>query len=374
MTKLIPIFLITLVLAYLSHRYSDYDYLEQDYRRKDRVFFFIMAVAMILFAGLRTAYNDTFTYKQIYNAIPKNVDLFEGLNWLALGDNPGFMFTNRVLVRLGFSTQSYLMFYAIFTMGIYVWFIHKYTSNIWLSFFLMFTMGIFTFPLAAIKQCAAVAFCVLATDKAIQKKYVSCVVLTLIASFYHPYALMYLVVPFLFFRPWSGLTYWMLVLFGLAGIFLESLLGTVLSITDMLGEGYDANSFNGEGINPFRLAVHMVPLLISFMLRPSLRERNDRANNLMTNLSMLNAEIMFVGLFGTANYFGRLANYFQIFQCIALPWLFTHFNAKSKQLIIIVSCICYLMYFVYTYAMGLVPFDTDYRSTSLGDYLMSLLQ
>ena len=374
MSKLIPIFLTTLVLAYMSHRTSAYNHIKQDYDRKEHFFLVLMIIFMSLFAGLRTDYNDTFTYKQIYNAIPKNVDLFEGINWLDLGDNPGFMFTNRVLVRLGFSTQSYIMFYAIFTMGIYVWFIHKYTTNIWLSFFLMFTMGIFTFPLAAIKQCAAVAFCVLATDQAIRKRYVPFVLLTLIASLYHPYALMYLVIPFLFFQPWSGMTYVMLVAFGLIGIFLESLLGTVLSITDMLGEGYDANSFNGEGINIFRLAVHMVPALVAFLIRPSLQNRSDRANNLITNLSMLNAEIMFVGLFGTANYFGRLANYFQILQCISLPWLFTHFNSKSKRFLIIVSCVCYLLYFAYTYAMSIVPFDTDYRAITLWQYLISLLQ
>lgn len=372
MSKLIPIFLTTLVLAYLSHRASDYDVFSQSYRRKEKFFLVLMTVTMVLFVGLRTDYNDTFTYRFIYNAIPKNVDLLEGIDWLAFGENPGFVFTNRLLVRLGFSTQSYIMFYAVITVSIYVWFIHKYTCNIWLSFFLMFTMGIFTFPLAAIKQCVAVAFCVLATDQAIQKRNIPFVVLVLIASLYHPYALMYLVVPFLFFRPWSGMTYVMLVVFGLAGIFLESLLGTVLSITDMLGEGYDANSFNGEGINIFRLAVHMVPALVAFLLRPSLLERNDRANNLITNLTMLNAEIMFVGLFGTANYFGRLANYFQIFQCISLPWLFTHFNSRSKQLIIILSSLCYLLYFVYTYSIH-ESFDSGFYSTTLWKYLLSLL-
>lgn len=373
MSKLLPILLISMVLAFLSHRSSNYNVITQSYDRKERFFLFLMIVVMALFVGLRTNYNDTDTYKYIYNSIPKKVDILKGINWLELGENPGFVFTNRVLVRLGFSTQSFIMFYSIVTMGIYVWFIHKYTSNIVLSFFLMFTMGIFTFPLAAIKQCIAVAFCVLATDRAIQKKYFLFFLYVVIAILYHPYAMMYFVVPFLFFRPWSGMTYVMLIAFGLVGIFLESLLGTVLSITDMMGEGYDASSFTGEGINIFRLAVHMVPAIVAFLLRPSLQERNDRANNLITNLTMLNAEIMFVGLFGTANYFGRLANYFQIFQCICLPWLFTHFNRKSKQIIIIVSSLCYLLYFVYTYSIH-ENFDAQFRSTTLWKYLMSLLQ
>ena len=373
MSKLITIFLISIVLAILSHRFSDYNHLEQKYDRKERFFLFIMIVCMSVFIGLRTGYNDTYTYKTIYQAIPKDVDLLEGIDWLALGENPGFHFTNRVLVQLEFSTQSYLMFYAFLTISIYVWFIHKYTCNIWLSIFFMFTMGIFTFSAAAIKQCTAVAFCVLATDKAIQKKYVSFLLFTLIGVLYHPYAMMYLAVPFLCFRPWCTRTYVMLLLFGIVAVSLESLLGTVLNITDMLGENYNLESFTGDGINVFRLAVHTAPLLVSFLLRPSFKTRNDRANNLITNLSMLNAEIMFVGLFGTANYFGRLANYFHIFQCISLVWLFTHFDKKSKDILIIAACGCYLLYFIYTYSIN-ERFDSIYYNTTLWKYLNSLLQ
>lgn len=372
MSELIPIFLVSMVLAYLSHHMSAYNPMKQNYEHKERFFLIIMTFFMVLFVGLRTDYNDTFTYRFIYEAIPEDVALFEGIDWLELGENPGFVFTNRLLVNLGFSTQSYIMFYAVITMSIYVWFIHKYTSNIWLSFFLMFTMGIFTFPLAAIKQCMAVAFCVLATDRAIRKKYVSFVIFVIIAMLYHPYAMMYFVVPFLFFRPWSGMTYVMLIGTLIVAASLESLLGTMLSITDMMGEGYDESSFTGEGVNVFRLAVHMVPVLVSCLVRPSLSERNDRANNLITNLSIVNAAIMFVGLFGTANYFGRLANYFQIFQCISLVWLFTHLDRKSRQPMIILACSCYLFYFVYTYSIH-ESFDGGYRAVKFWDYIESLI-
>lgn len=372
MSKLIPIFLVTLVLAYLSHRGSVYDHIQQTYQKKEWFFLCLMTIFMTLFVGLRTDYNDTHTYKQIYNNIPENVDVLAGIDWLRLGDNPAYLFTNRVVANWDFSEQSYLLVYAAITMPIYVWFVHKYTGNILFSFFLMFTMGIFTFTLAAIKQCTAVAFCVLATDRAIRKKYISFAIFVLIGALYHPYALMYFIVPFLFFRPWSSKTYIMLVLFGIAAIFMESLLGTVLNITDMLGEGYDANSFNGEGINPFRLAVHAAPVLLSFLLRPSIEERHDRANNLIVNLTMLNAEIMFIGLFGTANYFGRLANYFQIFQCIALPWICTHFDKRSRQPVLIAVCSCYLLYFIYTYSIH-ESFDSQFFSVTFTEYIQSLV-
>ena len=76
MSELIPIFVTTLLLAYFSHRLSEYNHIEQNYDRKERFFLIMMIMFMTLFVGLRTDYNDTFTYRFIYDAIPKDVDLF----------------------------------------------------------------------------------------------------------------------------------------------------------------------------------------------------------------------------------------------------------------------------------------------------------
>ena len=63
------------------------------------------------------------------------------------------------------------------------------------------------------------------------------------------------------------------------------------------------------------------------------------------NLSFLNGEIMFVALFGTANYFARLANYFCIFPVIALPRLFNMVPPKWRVLLKMVAIVCYFLFF-----------------------------
>ena len=372
MSELIPITVASIVLAWLSHRASVYDPIRCRYIKKDYRFYSMLAAAMILFCGLRTSYNDTWLYIHMYDTIPENINLFEGIDWLKLGDNPGFHLTNRVLKMLGFSTQSYLLFYAAITVGIFVWFIHKYSRNFPISIFLFVAFAGYIFSLAAIKQCVAMALAMLATDRALRKKYISFVLWVLIASTYHAYALMYLVVPFLIFRPWSFKTVIMLLVFAAAGVFLQSLLGSVLDVTDMLGENYDASSFSGEGINPFRLLVTAVPILVSYITRTEIAKENDRAQNLILNLTMLNGEIMFVALFGTANYFGRLANYFLVFQAVSIPWLFTHFDRRSKRFITSVAIVCYTLFFIYS-QMYQGGFDTGYSSISLLEYIRSLI-
>lgn len=374
MTELIPVVIVSMILAIVSHWKSVYSYSLERYQKKDALFYTIMAGAMIVFVGLRTRYNDTGTYILGYESLPIEGTVLDGVTDWSIGANPGFVLANSFLRHKGVSTQSFLMIYSALTNGIYLWFLRKYTNNIWQTVFLFVMMGCFTFTLAAVKQCIAVAFCMVAIDQIFKKHYVRFVCLVFVATLFHPYSLMFLIVPFLMFRPWSIWTYFMLVFFGLAGVLLRPMIGTIVDITSMLGEEYDATSFTGEGVNPFRLAVCAVPLLISFIAHrriAQMNEKQEKAFFLFTNMSMLNAEIMFVALFGTANYFARLANYFLIFQTLSIPWLFQFFEKRSRQLLTITAVLCYCLYFIYANSID-QHFNDGFESISLIDYVLSL--
>lgn len=374
MSKLLPVFIFSLIMAYISDKRAHIDFNkfgDKIYRHKEKIFFFLMAVVAIVFVGLRTSYNDTETYRYSYELMPTGMGNILNLD-LSLGSNPGFNILNTILKTIGFSTQDFLMIYAVVTVGIYFWFVRKYSDNIWLSVFLFFTMGCYTFTMAAIKQCVAVAFCLVGIDRLLREKKISFVFWILLASTFHPYSLMYLIAPFLMFKPWTNKTYILLAVFGLIGLGIQPLLGTVVDITTMLGEEYDAATFTGEGINIFRLAVVWVPVIVSFFVRKYLREANTKKDNLILNLTILNAEIMFIGLFGTANYFGRLANYFLIFQALCLPHLFNGFTTRSKKSITIICVICFLLYFYYANVINQY-FDSQFNYVSFISYLSTLL-
>lgn len=371
MLKLLPISVCAWILAYVSHCMSKYDKLRQVYLKKERIVWFCMTAMLAIFVGLRVHYNDTGAYTHAYDILSSSKgSLLQGMDW-SIGSNPGFFLTNRILSRLGLSTQSFLMFYAVVTVGIYLWFIRKYTNNLWITLFLFITAGCYTFTMAAIKQTVAVALCLLAVDKAIQKKYVWFIFWILIAITFHPYAIMYAIVPFMMFTPWTKRTWQMLVIFGVAGILFQFLLGAVISVTSLMGEEYTAQEFSGDGVNPFRLAVVAVPAILSFMVRKEVEAEKDPVGNLIINLSMLNAEIMFVGLFGTANYLARLANYFLIFQTLALPWLISHFKKEQRTVLLVGMVVGYILYFLYANVFA-VNFDKNFQGISFLEYLRSL--
>lgn len=371
MTELVPITLFAILFAFISHKYSDFDPIDSKYRRKERLFYTIMAIGLILFGGLRTLYNDTYTYTVMYKKHIEAGQWFKGINWLALGDNPGFVFVQHVMASMQITSHGFLLTFFAVTVGINLWFFKKYSCNLWLTILLYITYAGFVFSLAAIKQCIAMAFCLVATDRFINKKNIRGVIWVLIGSLFHPYAIMYIVVPFLFFRPWSEYTFVMLFVFALAGVSIQSMLGSILSVTDMMGEEYDAASFAGEGVNPFRLLVTAVPVFLSVLTTKQITADEDREQYVMVNLAMLNAEIMFVALFGTANYFARLANYFLPFQALAIPWLLKHYERKERTNITLLAVVGYVLFYVYSFSIN-ENFDSVFYRITLWQYLDKL--
>lgn len=371
MWKLVPIFLICLVVAFFSDRFSRKNERLTGYVYKEKFIWILLIIVTAVFAGLRTRYNDTGTYLETYEYLVNSKFDFSDVEW-TFGGNFGFAIINILLKSLGFTNNGFLMVFAIVTYSIYIWFIHKYSTDFLMSIFLFMCL-VFTFPLAAIKQCVAVAFCLLAVDKAINKKWFWFVFWILIAETFHAYAIIYLIVPLMFFIPWQDKrTVMWIVIFFFAGILLRPMLGTLLETSESLGKNYTVEEFSGEGVNPFRLLVSLVPLVMSFILRKQINDpyyENDRQDNVCLNLSFLNGEIMFIALFGTANYFARLANYFYIFPVITLPRLFNMVKPKWRTPMKVAAIGCYLFFMWYNNThSGFNPFDKDFDRIALNEF------
>ena len=88
-------------------------------------------------------------------------------------------------------------------------------------------------------------------------------------------------------------------------------------------------------------------------------------------LSMLNGAIMFDGLFGTANYFARLANYFLIFQSLSLPWMLKKIGGRDGKVLTILMVLGYAAYFYYANAIN-QPFDHYFARLSLAEYFAQI--
>lgn len=337
--------------------------------RYDKAFTLVLILLLGTFCGLRTFYNDTVTYVRIYAQAPALKDFAE-VNTSTYAQGIGFAYLNSLMKTLGFSTQDYLMFYSMVTAFCYVRFVRKNTDNFPLAVFLMFTTGFYTFTFAAIKQCMATAICLLGMDFLLQKRNVPYVLTVAIASLFHPYALVYLLLLFMDFRPLTWKTYLYIGVFVGVGFGLNRIIGTIVNVTTVMGADYDMASFVGEGVNIFRVLVCFVPLVLAFVCGWKLFANSTRTENILFNMAMLNALIMFVGLFGTANYFARLANYFLPAQVVVLPWMLKKIAKQDRQILTVLCVAGYTGYFMYGNLVQSV-FDNCFSQITLWRYISS---
>lgn len=342
---------------------------EDSTRRYDRAFTLLLILFLGVFCGLRTWYNDTVTYIQIYNQTP-TLDVFLRNNTSTYAQGIGFAYVNSLMKTLGFSTQDYLMVYSMVTVFCYVRFVRKNTDNFPLAVFLMFTTGFYTFAFAAIKQCMATAICLFGIDFLMQKKSVPYVLTVAIASLFHPYAIVYLLLLLMDFRPLTWKTYLYIGVFVVIGFGLNRIIGTIVDVTTVIGADYDMTSFVGEGVNIFRVLVCFVPLVLAFVCGRKLFANSTRTENILFNMAMLNALIMFVGLFGTANYFARLANYFLPAQVVVLPWMLKKIAKQDRQILTVLCVVGYTGYFMYGNLVQSV-FDNCFAQITLWRYISS---
>lgn len=340
---------------------------------KSKDWFCLLAIFLLLsfYIGLRTSYNDTYNYIVGYrNTLPLS-EAWSKINF-ELGANPGFVIANSWLKSVGVSTQGFLLFYSFISIGGSLYFLKRYSNNYTLALFLFFTTNAYTFCAAAIKQVVAMAIAFVAIHFCLKRKWIPFFLLIFLAALFHPYVLLYLMVPFLTFKPWSKWTYALIGVFVAAGFALESLLGTIVDLTTMLGDNYSEEALIGDGISIFRVLVSNVPLVLTFVFRKQLFHDNDRSENLIINLSMVNGAIMFVGLFGKAIYFSRLASYFTIAQCVALPRILSKLPSDFRRLLTLLMIVGYTGFFLYANVLT-YSFDTDFSRITFFQYISQLL-
>lgn len=339
--------------------------------RQERLVTWLLIVVLGFFCGLRTWGNDTGTYIEIYTHLTPTLENLSAEALWDFSNGIGLTFCFSLFKTIGFTSQDVLMFFAFATVIPYVLFVRRYSESMAFGVFLMFTTGFYAFSMAAIKQCMATGICLWAVTAALDRKWIRYLLLVGLASLFHPYAVVYLLVPLLMFKPWTFRTFLYIGVFVAAGFFLDSLLGTLLDVTDMMGADYTEESFTGEGVNIFRVLVCFVPLVLAFLYGKPLFRDSTRTDDLMFNMAMVNALIMFVGLFGTANYFARLANYFLPAQVIVLPRILRKAHPKDRSWLVPACILGYLGYFYYENGV-IRPFDTGYAQMSVWEYLSGL--
>ena len=374
MLKLLAVFAASLVLAYISEQNTKAITASgQRYSVHKDWAYVALVIVLVLFAGLRTYYNDTWTYMKMFREAPSLAEFFSDPENFNPFINPLFLLFRSTLREATDNAQVMIFLTAAFTQICFVRFIKRYSEDFTFSIFIYFTLGTFVFTLAAIKQVCAMAILTLAFPYLKENKYGRFYFLVFVAMLVHTYALAFAVLPLFKSKPWRVHTYLFLVVTAIVMLNFEGTITAFMEQANDLGKSIaEYEVFDDATINIFRLAVYAVPPLISLFFQRWVLHGSSDMDNTLVHMSILSLSFMAMGTQAGANMFGRMGNYFELGTICCLPWMLKKtFDRRSYKLIAGIACVCFFGFFFYANAIN-IDFGQEYQSMTLLQFISSL--
>lgn len=340
---------------------------------KADIFMIAVIVWMTCFSFLRTSYNDTETYITHFMQSETAADFFARDGLLDWTGNPLSELYRDVVRDATTNYHIYFFFPAFLSSFAVVKLFKRYSVNPAFSLLIFFSIGTYVMYIAALKQCFAMFFLLLALPYVIDRKYVRFYLLVFVAMLFHTHAFMFAIVPLLFGKPWgkTSIGFLLAAIFAMATY--DATLGAFMEYAQSIGALVaEIEVFDNNPINILRVIVYWVPALLALAFRKRLFSNSTRTENLFVNMSMVSAFILMIGLVQAANLFARMAAYFEIATAISLPWMIKKlFTKRSAQFITICAAVLYFGYFLYEFGIS-KNFGGDYAAISLWQFVTDL--
>lgn len=368
------------LLMLFSQRYYPAEYALWDggrhyFRRSGDEFMFAVIIWMTCFCFLRTAYNDTGNYiREFTNAQPLSVGIKTGA-YTNLMRNPLSSLYRDYMHGITDNYHVYFLFPALLQSIVIVKLYKHHSVSPAMSLLIYFCLGTYALHMAAFKQAMAMTVLLLAFPYACRKKYVTYVFLVLLATLFHFYAIIYLVVPLLFGKPWGKTTILMIAVFMVMLLTYDWTLGALMEYVNRVGGSMvEEEIFDGHAVNVLRVTVYWIPALLALFFWKHVNYQSTRAENALVNMSILCAGILTIGLAEGANLYGRMAGYFEWTMALTIPMLVKKiFDKKSADFLNVLAVVLFFGYFCYEFGVS-KGFDASYRAISLWEFFLELVR
>lgn len=350
MTMILMILAIVTGLAYMSQRYS-LKYANNGQIKYWDPYIVILLIFLILFAGLRTSYNDTQTYAMGFYNSETIVNFLSNRENLEFFNNPLFYGFQALVRTFTDNANVFFIICAIIVNTLNIRFIKRNVDpeNFAFSMFLYVALGTLMLSIAAQKQILAMSILTLAISALIERKYIKYYIIVFMAGLIHSYAWLFLFLPLMITKPWSIRTF---VLLGLTIIVMnvfQATFITLLEVADQIGKNVPIEEvFDGNRMNIFRVGVYLVVPLITLFFRNIINQNIDRKYSIFIQMSILSLSFMMLGMMNGANMFGRAGNYFEIGMICSLPWVVRQlFTKQSVTIVLATAALLFSCFYLY---------------------------
>lgn len=317
---LVLLFLVTTV-AYIGR--------QSQYIQFQRLSLFIVAVGLILFAGLRDygIGTDTWNYYRIWNNARSLGDV------LSSNIEIGYMLLVWLTHKLFDSYSILLIATAIIAVILYLSTIIRFIENYEFGIYLFIVFGFYTAFFNAARQSIAVAICFWALPFLFEKRFIPYAVCIFVAMLFHKTAIIALPIYFLAspeirLRRIIGLLASVVVF----TLFIRIFVGFASEFLDDRYVAYAVHSQSGGVID---ILVLFLEIIILFLLRHRIK-KNIVEYNMLLNIYLISLVPSFVTLFAGVDPSGllRLSRYFSGVEMLLWPIVFYEIK-KTKQTMLI---------------------------------------
>ena len=315
----------------------------------------LLVLPYILWAGFRSnTFGDTLTYQQTFRECASS---FEEIGTYLSGvtkDKGFYLLMALEKCILGDSDTFFFLLLAAFQLLIIVWMCRKYSEDYWFSIFLFVaSTDYLSWTFNGIRQFTAVVIVYAATPFILKKKYISSILLVLLASTMHQSALLMLPVIFIIQgKAWNKKTVLCILASLVALLFVDqftNIMDLMLAETQYQNVVSDYQSWNDDGTNPLRVLVYSIPMILSLVGLKFIRVEDDPMISVATGASAISCGIYLISMVTSGIFLGRLPIYMSLWpQCILLPWEINHmFTKRSARFVKIIAVLCYCVFFYY---------------------------
>lgn len=313
----------------------------------------IVLVPLIYLAGTRDdmRFGDTSAYRIGFHAMPSSLGGLAGYFTDSSKDRGFTVFTVFLKSFIGENDVLYFLIVAAICL-ICVFCIYKmYSCNFIITIFLFIASADYIqWTYNGIRQFLAVSLIFACTGLLLKQKYVSVVIVILMASTIHASALIMLPIVFIVQgKPFNKKTVFFLFAMLVAIAFIDQFTDIIANIMENTQYSGEVDQFlSTEGTSIQRVLVYSMPAFIALLFRKRIEMANNQLINMAVNFSIATFGLMFLSAFSSGLFLGRLGIYTSLYNYILLPWEVENiFTKSSARLIYALMIICYFAFYYY---------------------------
>ena len=304
-------------------------------------FLILVGIGIVLVMGCRFADADLDGDLNNYYRLYKNMS---GLGWGNLLDinsmETGYLIFNKLLSCIFPWGRTIIFAEAIICIYFTFRFIYKFSSDIFLGVLCYLTQGLFIFQLTGFRQAIAISLCFFSIEYIQKKKFISYLLIVLLACSFHSTAVVF--IPFYFlanFKP----NIFSALLYGTGYVVLLNAMPSLLLWgSSLTGSDYTEASTWGNFLGP---AINIAIYIATILLITYAKNRGNLQEKWIWNITVLGLVVYVLRFISIP--FERIALYFSGGTIIGLPLgIEKNFSADTKKMVYVCFVLLNILLFV----------------------------